>query len=520
MSATAIAAGAFTGLQAFIDSIMYGSSILPGDMAIAIQSALLGYALMQLGVSCFSRVTVLIAPVSYEVIPFLAKVAALVGAAGLSPAATTATVLAASLLINGAAAVLFGLLSFLPLGDGLAKLLPPLLQAGVFATIGWGIYGLAYDPLGVPSPESAESVAQFVEGAPLWLPAHALGLGLWLASSSTSHPALFPVFALSLTAATHAVRLATGTSLDEAREARWLMAEAEGKPFWTLWTGGLLSGEVDWGVLLSGEVLSTLVQAVLFGPLINTLLNLVLIGPVIGEAVDTPAELRAHAAGSAAAALGGGYSNYLAVSNTAIHLKCGGATRGSCVVGALTSLLFFLVHPLFVVVGYVPTFLAAATCVYIGADFLWDALVETARERGAVPAAACYAVFAVCYAAPQGMLTGVPICVAAFQAEAAYRRWRGGTGAPPPPSATAATSTAATAATTASTAARMTKPTPAPGSRTSSKRLAKSPARLGVDDDWASGRAGDWTTTSSTAKTPPRRARARSNTEAMLQQLF
>ena len=25
-------------------------------------------------------------------------------------------------------------------------------------------------------------------------------------------------------------------SLDEAREAKWLMAEAEGKPFWTLWT--------------------------------------------------------------------------------------------------------------------------------------------------------------------------------------------------------------------------------------------------------------------------------------------
>lgn len=504
MSATAIAAGVFTGLQAFIDSIMYGSSILPSDMAIAIQSALLGYALMQLGVSCFSRATVLIAPVSYEVIPFLAKVAAAVGGAGLSQPATTATVLAASLLINGASAVLFWLLSFLPLGDGLSKLLPPLLQAGVFATIGWGIYGLAYESLNVPSPEGAESVAAFLDGAPLWLPAHALGLGLWLASRSTSHPALFPVFALALTAATHAVRLATDTSLDEAREAKWLMAETSGRPFWTLWTGGLLSGEVAWGVLLQPDVLSTLCSAILFGPVINTLLNLVLIGPVIGEAVDTPAELRAHAVGSAAAALGGGYSNYLAVSNTAIHLKCGGTTRASCVVGALTSLLFFLVHPLFVVVGYVPTFLAAATCVYIGVDFLWDSLVETARERGAAAAAACYAVFAVCYF--QGMLTGVPICVATFQAEAAYQRRR-------------TTAAPAAAASSASAAARSTKPPPTPGSRASSRRQAKSPARLGVGDDWAGGRAGEWTTASTTA-TPPRRARARSNTEAMLQQLF
>ena len=54
-------------------------------------------------------------------------------------------------------------------------------------------------------------------GARLSLPAHALGLGLWLASRRTSHPALFPTFALLLTATTHIVRLATDTSLAQAR---------------------------------------------------------------------------------------------------------------------------------------------------------------------------------------------------------------------------------------------------------------------------------------------------------------
>ena len=68
----------------------------------------------------------------------------------------------------------------------------------------------------------------------------------------------------------------------------------------------------------------------LFGPVINTVLNLVLVEPVIGESPDVPQELRAHAAGTLAAAVGGGYSNYLAVSNTAIHIKCGGRTKGSC----------------------------------------------------------------------------------------------------------------------------------------------------------------------------------------------
>lgn len=191
------------------------------------------------------------------------------------------------------------------------------------------------------------------------------------------------------------------------------MDEAEGQPFWHLWTRGLLSGGVRWDVLQRPDALYELVSAVLFGPVINTVLNLVLIGPVIGEVVDTPQELRAHAAGSLAAAVGGGYSNYLAVSNTAIHLKCGGKTKGSCYVGALVAALFFAVHPLFVVVGYVPTLLAAATCVYIGVDFLWDNLISSALERGVGAAAATYAVFAICLKA--GMLWGVLGCAAAYQ---------------------------------------------------------------------------------------------------------
>ena len=46
--------------------------------------------------------------------------------------------------------------------------------------------------------------------------------------------------------------------------------------------------------------------------------------------------------------------------------------------GALVAALFFVAHPLFVIVGYVPTLLVAATCVYIGIDLLWDNLVRLA----------------------------------------------------------------------------------------------------------------------------------------------
>jgi hypothetical protein len=135
---------------------------------------------------------------------------------------------------------------------------------------------------------------------------------------------------------------------------------------------------------------------VLFGPLINTLLNLLLIGPVIEASVALPSELRAMAAGSAATALGGGYSNYIAVSNTAIHRKCGGRDRASCVCAAAVAGLFFAVHPLFAVVGYVPTLVVAAICVYIGADFLYDNLVDALRTNGLGASLASWAVLATC----------------------------------------------------------------------------------------------------------------------------
>ena len=98
------AAGVFTGLQCFIDSIMYASNVFAGspDLAIAIQSSLFGYALMQIVVTYGSGVRVLIAPVSYEVVPFLKNLSVIVRAA-VPTAAATPTMLAASFIVNGLA---------------------------------------------------------------------------------------------------------------------------------------------------------------------------------------------------------------------------------------------------------------------------------------------------------------------------------------------------------------------------------------------------------------------------------
>ena len=79
-----------------------------------------------------------------------------------------------------------------------SSLLPPPLQAGLFSAIGWGLYTLSYETLGLDGLPFHPSIATW-ETAKLWLPAHVLGIGLWLASRRTSSPALFPGFVVGVT---------------------------------------------------------------------------------------------------------------------------------------------------------------------------------------------------------------------------------------------------------------------------------------------------------------------------------
>ena len=353
----AIAAGAYSGLQAFIDAAMFATVVfapagLPLD--VGIQHALLGSVITQTAVTYFTGADALLSPGSYEVMPFLGRfasgVAAALKAERASDAAALPTVLAGSMIINLIAAVLFALLSALPLGDAVTAALPAPMQAGIFAAIGWSLYGLSYETLGL-----AEPAALFITGDAfdysayrLWLPATILGLGLWHASRVTSHPALFPAFALGLTGATHAIRIAAGATTDEARADGWLMATMEARPCWTLWAARSFS-DVRFDLIFSADALGELGAAALFGPIINTVLNLALLTPVIGKALETSTELRAHSIGTFGAALGGGYSSYLAVSNTAVHIKCGGTNRASCYAAAAAAALFFVAHRLFFV---------------------------------------------------------------------------------------------------------------------------------------------------------------------------
>ena len=418
-----VVAGIYSGIMQFTfatacASIVFVPVGLP--VSIGIQHCLIGYFIMQAVVAKTNSLregVVLLSP-SFEVLPFLSKFAMIVaGAVGTSaaPGAVLATVLAGSVLCNLMSAALLAMASELPVDD-INSLLPPPLQAGLFAAIGWSLYLLAFDTLGL----SFTARALFTRSAArLWVPANVLGLGLWGTSRKTDSPLLFPIFILAVTALVHGVRLGTGTSVLASRGAGWLMAEAAGQPVNALWRS-FSPSLIRWDILRSAAALKQLVCAALFGPLVNTVLNYVLYGPMIKEKLDLKKELRSHAVGSVAGAAVGGYPNYIGLSDSAIHRKMGGLDRRSCYIASAVAGLFLLAYPLCGVVGYLPTLVIAGVLVFVGCDFMYDNLFEATQASGAKAGLVAAAVFAVCV--QQDMLLGSVLGIAGAQLHGWWKR--------------------------------------------------------------------------------------------------
>ena len=151
---TDIAAGTYSGLVAgflncaAVASIVFAPVGLP--LSIAVQHALVGFVVTQLVVTKLTGVGALLAVPSFEALPFMARYAVLVSnALGQDQMPSVlATVLAGSLAMSLLASAMLAAVSASPV-DEVEKLLPPALQAGLFAAIGWSLYLLSYDTLGL-----------------------------------------------------------------------------------------------------------------------------------------------------------------------------------------------------------------------------------------------------------------------------------------------------------------------------------------------------------------------------------
>ena len=137
-------------------------------------------------------------------------------------------------------------------------------------------------------------------------------------------------------------------------------------------------------------------------------------------------------------AIGGPDDSYVALSDAVMYRRVGGMTKLSTYVAAAVGALFLIAYPLCACVGYVPTLVIGAICVFIGAAFLHDNLVvplgaalnESAEGKGLTfeavrlalgSVAASWLVLLICV--KQNMLLGTVLGVLGFQA-AGYLKQR------------------------------------------------------------------------------------------------
>ena len=158
-TAGSIVAGTYTGVMQFTfaatcATIIFAPVGLP--LAIGISHALVGFVITQMLVAKTTGVKggVALAVPSFEVLPFLAKFAVIVAGANAPAGEALATVLAGSILATALGAALLAAASELPV-DAIDRLLPPPLQAGLFASIGWSLYCLSFDTLGLSATPSS-----------------------------------------------------------------------------------------------------------------------------------------------------------------------------------------------------------------------------------------------------------------------------------------------------------------------------------------------------------------------------
>lgn len=205
-----------------------------------------------------------------------------------------------------------------------------------------------------------------------WLPGLLVGLLLLGALRRTGQTWLLPPGLLLLALAVHAVRLLTGTSLDEAVRAGVLPA---GLPDGALWdrVGPASFAGVD-GAALAAQ--APVVLVVVLVAAVSVLLNATALEATLDAEVDADAELRRAGAGNLLASLLGGPPGYSAVTITLLGRRLGlsrlvpWAAAGACLLVLTSGGAVLRLLPLAVV---------GAVLVLLGAELLVDWGV---RQRG------------------------------------------------------------------------------------------------------------------------------------------
>ncbi len=206
------------------------------------------------------------------------------------------------------------------------------------------------------------------------LPAIAIALAIYLGLRRRESPYVLPAVLLVGIGLAHGALAITGTSMATAEEIGWLFkapATVGLTPTWDL-------GDVrmfPWHVLprLSGDLF-----AVMFVTAISTLLNTTGLEFLTKREADLQRELKTIGVANVIAGALGGYASTIALNRTTLNYVAGARGRLSGLTVAAISALMLVADPGFL--AYVPKFVLGGLLLYLGANLVYEWLINSAQR--------------------------------------------------------------------------------------------------------------------------------------------
>ena len=280
------------------------------------------------------------------------------------------TVIATTLVVTVACGLVFSTLGRFRAGN-LVRFVPYPVVGGFLAGTGWllfkgGIFVASGVAVRLRSAELLVSPATLAH----WGPAFAFGVILLVAVRRVKKPLVIPI-AIAVGLAAFAIgMLVTGSSLDAAKQGRWLLGPFESTRLWQPWTFRALTG-ADWSAVLNEWF--GIVTAV-FVATIAILFNIQGTEVVLRRDLDTNRELRDTGVLNVITGALGGIPGYHALSLTALAERMSVNARAAGLIAAVVPLAGVIFGAS--LIELIPRMIVGGVLVFLGLAFLvewvWD----------------------------------------------------------------------------------------------------------------------------------------------------
>jgi SulP family sulfate permease len=201
-----------------------------------------------------------------------------------------------------------------------------------------------------------------------------VAITLYVLLHRSKNPLVMPGVLLGAFAVTHLVLLSTGTTIAEAQATGWMFRLQPAAALTLPWQIEPLRN-FPWSSLpsLAGDVL-----AVMFVTATNFLLNTTGIEIASRTEADVEHDLKVLGVANVVIAALGGYVSCTSFSRSMLVRTVGATTRLSGLTVAAISAIVLVADPSFL--GYVPKFILAGLLFYLGADLVYQWLIQSARR--------------------------------------------------------------------------------------------------------------------------------------------